>query len=196
MGTPPKPQGGKPHRPKKGYSMLKRLISWLARPAATPEIAALYRTCIAQARLPVFYDALRVPDTVDGRFDMLLLHVYLVVRRLNDTPDQAQQLFDLMFTDMDRNLREMGVSDISVAKKIKPMFQAFYGRGHVYDEALAAVDDAALAAALNRNIYGGAAPAEALAHLTNYVRAAHRAVAAQDHKAILAGQIIFPPVEI
>lgn len=176
--------------------MLKRLINWLARPAATPEIAALYRACIAQARIPAFYDALKVPDTVDGRFDMLLLHVYLVVRRLNDAPEQAQQLFDLMFVDMDRNLREMGVSDIRVAKKIKPLFQAFYGRGRVYDEALAAADDTALAAALNRNIYGGAAAAEALARLTNYVRAAHRAVAAQDVKTVQAGQIAFPSIDI
>lgn len=175
--------------------MLQRLKNWLTRPLAAPEIDALYRACIAQARQPAFYDALKVPDTVDGRFDLLLLHVYMVVARLRAAPDKAQQLFDLMFADMDRNLREMGVSDMSIGKKIKPLLEAFYGRGQAYDAAFAAPDDAALRAALGRNLFAGAEAGEALSCLTNYARAAHRAVAGQDMSALLAGRIDFPPLD-
>ena len=97
---------------------------------------------------------------------------------------------------MDKNLREMGVSDISIAKKMKPMLAGFYGRAKAYENALAG-DDNALADALRRNIYGKSAAApEDLQNLTPYVRRTHTALAAQNTDDILAGHMIFPVVGI
>lgn len=159
---------------------------------------ALYAAAIAQARQPAFYAEWGVPDTLDGRFDLLVLHVHLLCRRLAQDEAQplgsevAQKLFDAMFTDMDRNLREMGVGDPSIPRKIKAMIQAFYGRRKVYDAALAA-DDAALTAAVARNIFNAeAAPcAHALAAYARRVAAALDRTAADD---IVAGRFAFPPV--
>ncbi|WP_374466727.1 ubiquinol-cytochrome C chaperone family protein, partial [Ferrovibrio sp.] len=92
---------------------------------------ALYRAIVAQSRQAGFYREHGVPDSLDGRFDMIVLHSFLVMRRLRRIGAAAeplsQQLFDLMFADMDSNLREIGVGDLSVGKKVKAMAQAFYG---------------------------------------------------------------------
>jgi cytochrome b pre-mRNA-processing protein 3 len=174
--------------------MLRRFMNLLLRPVASPSIAELYRACVAQARQPVFYAEWHVPDTIDGRFDLLLLHVLLVILRVKDHGEQTQQLFDLLFSDMDKNLREMGVSDIGIPHKMKPMLAAFYGRADSYEKALSAADDT-LADALGRNVYGKAAPSpEDLKHLTDYVRQAHTALAQQESDTILSGQITFPLV--
>src|SRR6202042_1273633 len=100
-----------------------------------------YNICVAQARSPEFYSVLGVPDTVDGRFDLLVLHVALVMRKLGPEADIKQQLFDLMFADMDQSLREMGVGDMSIGKRIKPMIAAFYGRAQAYERALVEGDE-------------------------------------------------------
>ena len=113
----------------------------------------LYVAAVAQARQPLFYVEYGVPDTVDGRFDLIILHVYLFLRQLNQlalpedgsaesvqAAQRAQSLFDIMFSDMDRSLREMGVSDISIGKQVKHMVKAFYGRAVAYDEGLAGPD--------------------------------------------------------
>lgn len=147
--------------------LLQRLYHFFARPVADPAIDGLYRACIAQARKPEFYHIFGIPDTVDGRFDLLLLHVFLVMQRL-DKPEARQQLFDLMFADMDLSLREMGVGDVSIGKKMKPMLAAFYGRSQAYQQALAGVVD--LPATLQRNLYGKVeATSENLRQLTAYV---------------------------
>jgi cytochrome b pre-mRNA-processing protein 3 len=172
--------------------MLNRLMKYLVRPIASPAIESLYRTCVAQARHPVFYMARHVPDSVDGRFDLLILHVLLVIDRLKPHTQETQQLFDILFADMDKNLREMGVSDVSIAKKMKPMMAAFYGRAKAYEEALAGSDEP-LAEALRRNIYGKTAPtSEDVQGLTRYVRRAYAALAAQKTENILAGHLTFP----
>jgi cytochrome b pre-mRNA-processing protein 3 len=172
--------------------MLNSLKKMFLRPIASPAIAEIYRGCVAQARQPVFYTDAHVPDSVDGRFDLLILHVLLVIDRLIDHPDETQQLFDILFADMDKNLREMGVSDVSIAKKMKPMLAAFYGRAKAYEDAMK-LDDASLADALRKNIYGKATPSDDdVTRLTAYVRAAHQALAAQDTQALLNGTISFP----
>ena len=146
---------------------------------------------MAQARRPVFYADLEVPDTVDGRFDLLILHVLLVIQRLYGHINETQQLFDILFADMDKNLRQMGVSDISIAKKMKPMLAAFYGRAKIYEQALAG-DDQTLSEALLRNIYGALTPQPTnVQRLTIYVRNAHRDLAAQKTEDILAGRVQF-----
>jgi cytochrome b pre-mRNA-processing protein 3 len=173
--------------------LLQRLHKLLA-PPADPTIVALYNACVAQARQPEFYRAFGVPDTIDGRFDLLLLHAFLVMRRLGDEAEAKQALFDLMFADMDRSLREMGVGDMSVGKKMRPMIAAFYGRAKAYDNGLAG-DDGALAEALRRNLYGKtAAEPEKTGLLTAYVRRAAEALDRQPLATIFAGKPLFPVI--
>ncbi len=121
-------------------------------------VEALYGATMAQARSPEFFRDLAVPDTLDGRFDVLALHMVLLLRRLKadreTTRALAQELFDLMFADMDRTLREMGVGDYSIGRRVKQMISAFYGRVQAYEEGLDG-PAGALEAALGRNIYRG-----------------------------------------
>jgi cytochrome b pre-mRNA-processing protein 3 len=174
-------------------ALLKRLQKLLA-PPADAATAALYHACVNQARRPEFYQSFGVPDTLDGRFDLLLLHAFLIMRRLGSEPEAKQTLFDLMFADMDRSLREMGVGDMSVGKKMRPMISAFYGRAKAYDASIAANDDA-LAETLQRNLYGNAAvKPEKTQALAAYVRRAAEALDKQPTAAILAGKVIFPAV--
>ena len=112
----------------------------------------LYAVMVEQARLPVFYTQHGVPDTLDGRFDCLSLHMSLLVRRLGKT-DLSQALVDLMFADMDMNLRESGVSDISLGRKVRKLAEAFYGRLNAYAQALDAQDRSAMTQAILRNLY-------------------------------------------
>jgi cytochrome b pre-mRNA-processing protein 3 len=141
----------------------------------------LYGQLVDQARAPMFYAAYGVPDSLDGRYEMLALHAFMVLRRLkrDDGPAGrlAQALFDAMFADMDRSLREIGVSDLAVGKRVKEMARGLYGRIAAYEGGLAdGVTPAgdALAGALARNVYGTVAPppAAALVALARYVRLA------------------------
>ena len=165
-----------------------------------PTIAALYGAIVAQARRPAFYLAFGAPDTAEGRFDMLVLHLALFCRRLGTADAAAQALsqgvFDMFCADMDRNLREMGVGDLSVPKKMQKLGEAFYGRLSVYDRALAADDDDALAAALAKNVIGNvigeAAPSGRARRLAAYVRAAARELDATDAVALRDGKLSFP----
>jgi len=173
-------------------ALLRRLYHYLSQPAADPAADMLYRAAIAQARRVEFYRDLAVPDTIDGRFDMLLLHVVLVMRRLQDRPEVRQALFDLMFADMDRNLREMGVGDMSIGKKIRPMISAFYGRAQAYEKALHESDDV-LKATLGRNLYAGKpVEAEILRRVTAQVRKTVAALDAQPIEGLAEGLIEFP----
>lgn len=128
----------------------------------------LYAESVRAARDPYFYETLGVPDTLDGRFDLVGLYASMVIRRLRILPPKgprvAQAVFDAMFSDMDINLREMGVGDMSVAKKVRAMWEAFHGRAAAYEAPLAAQDADALTAALVRNVWRGeAAPRAAVA---------------------------------
>ena len=127
------------------------------RAPARSTIEAIYGMIVTQAREPLFYRDLGVPDTVNGRFDLLLLHLWLVLRRLKSTEAAAelsQALFDHFCTDMDDNLREMGVGDLTVPKRMQAFGEAFYGRTAAYDLALTDSDEA-LAQALCKNILNG-----------------------------------------
>jgi cytochrome b pre-mRNA-processing protein 3 len=122
---------------------------------------ALYTQAVQAARDPYFYAELGVPDTMDGRFDMIGLHVCLLIERLKTEappgPALAQAVFDAMFSDMDHTLRELGVGDMSVGRKVKAMWEALHGRSQAYRAALEANDRASLAASLARNVWRGAA---------------------------------------
>lgn len=120
-------------------------------------IGTIYGMIVARAREPGFYEVFGVPDTVDGRFDLLVLHLWMVLRRLGpaSNPNRlAQRLFDHFCSDMDANLREMGVGDLTVPKRMQAFGEAFYGRSAAYDRALAEGLEP-LAQALDKNIYNG-----------------------------------------
>jgi cytochrome b pre-mRNA-processing protein 3 len=136
---------------------MQSLLKLFRKDPAKVQAAALYVALLERAREPFLYGAQGVPDTVDGRFDMIVLHAALVMRHLREQGEAgqhlAQALFGRLFDDMDAALREMGIGDLSVGKKIKAMAEAFYGRAAAYDAALKAGDEAALQEALWRNLF-------------------------------------------
>jgi cytochrome b pre-mRNA-processing protein 3 len=159
-------------------------------------IGVLYGAIVAQARAPVFYGAdYGVPDTVEGRFDLLVLHVALFYRRAREEGEAlrevGQGVFDRFCRDMDHNLREIGISDTTLAKKMQKIGEAFYGRAAAYDKALSTADDAALAAALERNVFG-THMAPAAARLASYVRTAAEGLSRQPAAGIKGGAVRFP----
>ncbi len=111
------------------------------------EALSIYAGCLEQVRKPIFYEDMGVPDTMDGRFDLLLLHVFIATHGRD--PDLGQALFDVMFHDMDQMLREIGIGDMGVPKHMKRMMKGFNGRMQAY---AGAGDD--LSAAIERNVYG------------------------------------------
>lgn len=150
-----------------------------------------YEAIVAAARHPGFYARWGVADTLDGRFDMIALHTYLVLDRLKGLEPQFRQaLVDEFFRDMDRSLRELGVGDLSVAKKVRKMAEVFYGRVTAYDTALAGDADA-LVAAVTRNVFPDEPAAAGAGPLAAYLQAQRRHLAQQDAAAIALGQISF-----
>ena len=135
-----------------------------------------------------------MPDTLDGRFDLVGLHACLLIRRLRTLPAPgqavAQALFDAMFSDMDINLRELGVGDMTVARNVRAMWEAFHGRATAYEAAIDDPDPAALQMALARNVWrGGEAPGAA--QLANYTRTQLAALQAAPAAELLAGHFRF-----
>jgi cytochrome b pre-mRNA-processing protein 3 len=159
-----------------------------------------YTAIVEQARKPAFFLDGEVPDTVDGRFELIALHVFLALNRLKAdraaTADFAQELFDAMFADLDRGLREMGASDIGVGRHVKEMAKGFYGRVVAYEEGLAA-GEAGLGEALLRNLYGTVKPSAAsVARLARYVIRQAQLLAGEPLDSLLAGKIKFDPLDI
>lgn len=158
-------------------------------------IKALYGAIVAQARLPVFYRDYGVPDTVNGRFDMIVLHLALLLDHMEAGSEslrtQGQAVFDLFCREMDGHFREIGISDLKVPKEMKQVGQAFYGRRSVYREALATPDNRALAEAITRNIYTEETDAKAGAErLAAYVRTAAQSLSRQND--LENGQLTWP----
>jgi cytochrome b pre-mRNA-processing protein 3 len=166
------------------------------RDARPDTISSLYGMIVAQARYPGFYRDYAVPDTVNGRFDLIVLHLALVLSRLAQEPTMqslGQGVFDRFCQDMDHNLREMGIADLKVPKEMRRMGEAFYGRSQAYRGALSADDDGPLVKALQRNIYSGSPVATTAApRLAAYMREALRDLAAQDSASLAAGALHFP----
>jgi cytochrome b pre-mRNA-processing protein 3 len=150
-------------------------------------IAALYGMIVAQAREPAFYRAYGVPDTVEGRLDMIVLHLVLLLRALAQGPagsgapadkGLSQEVFDHFCQDIDGNLREMGIGDLAVPKHMQRVGEAFYGRAKAYESALDEDDVAALEVAVARNVFGTSEPAAGARRLATYmVEARHRLAA-------------------
>jgi cytochrome b pre-mRNA-processing protein 3 len=174
------------------------LAKFWRRPQA-PTIGAVYGMIVAQARAPAFYRALGVPDTIQGRFDLLVLHLVLTMHRMGGAADpgraRSQELFDRFCRDLDDNLREMGIGDLAVPKEMRRLGEAFYGRQSAYLAALAAGDDGALENALARNIFGTSVVTDRTRRMAAYVHAAVRELEAQGEAALLRGEIAFPDPE-
>ena len=161
--------------------------------APSGTIEAIYGMIVTQAREPLFYRDLGVPDTVNGRFDLVLLHLWLVLRRLKSVGSGtalSQALFDHFCTDMDDNLREMGVGDQSVPKRMREFGEAFYGRTAAYDMALTEGREA-LAGAICKNVLNGE-QMEKARELAAYAEAAMAHLAQLDEATLLGGTGRFP----
>lgn len=170
-----------------------------------PNIRDLYGAIVAQARKPAFYTGYGVPDTVEGRFDLIVLHLVLMLAHIGASGGQGrdaeraigQKLFDEFCRDLDDNLREMGVGDLTVPKRMRGFGEAFYGRQTAYLAALAAPDRRELENALARNIFSETKAGQGPARLAAYVRAVLSQFQAQNgfEAALARGEVIFPAPE-
>ncbi len=159
----------------------------------------LYASAVAQARMPAFYAWAGIPDTLDGRFEMLVLHVYLLLRRLKAAGEDAaalrQTLVDAMAADFDANLRELGAGDLGVGRRVTGMVGAFLGRVAAYDIGLEGSNDV-LREAIERNAFGTVPPPPLGARrIADYVRQSAAGLAAQPSAALMAGQVEWMPIE-
>ncbi|MBI1239338.1 MAG: ubiquinol-cytochrome C chaperone [Alphaproteobacteria bacterium] len=176
--------------------LLRTALAAFGRP--TPEIAAaerVHQMLSAAARRPEFYLAGEVPDTIDGRFDLLALHAVLAFRRLTALGPEgtrlAQRTCDLMFAAFDDAVRSLGVGDMGVPHKVRAMATAYGGRAEAYNAALDTGDRAALEAALARNLYRGKDSA-AVPAIASYVETAGEALAQCSLADFEAGKALFP----
>ena len=159
----------------------------------------LFESVVKQSRNPVFYTDLQVSDTVDGRFDMVTLHAYLILRRLKAEGDPSaalgQQFFDVMFDNFDENLRELGVGDIGIGRRIKKMASAFFGRVKAYDEALESMENDNLKTALHRNLYKDVDAEDlAVSKMAAYIRWQDKELSKQESSRLYAGEAEFSPL--
>lgn len=168
-------------------------------PHADPAKRA-YAQILQHIRAPIFYTTYGVPDSFDGRFDLLLIHLFLVINRLANEGEQArefnQALFDVTFADMDQTLREMGIGDMGVPKHQRRMMKGFNGRMHAYDEALRQ-GEGAFAIALRRNLYGTIEDTEVpdIQKIMRYIRESMAVMAQKPVSGILNGEVAFAPQE-
>jgi len=170
--------------------MLKRLFKPKAAYAAGQ---ALYAATVAQARSPALYLDLRVPDTPEGRFELYSLHVYLVLARLKAqgaaAAETSQVLFDTYLSGLDHGLRELGVGDLSVGKRMRKLGEAFYGRIRSYETALGQLPDrSALEALVARTVYAGA-PDARTGLMADYLLRQRAALADQPVASLCEGRI-------
>jgi cytochrome b pre-mRNA-processing protein 3 len=157
---------------------------------------ALYAEIVAAARQPHFYSDWDAPDTPLGRFEMLALHMFLFQHRLHNeagaSREIAQILIDDFFADVEHSLRDLGIGDMGVPKRMKKLGRMFYGRTASYADALERGDRAALAEALRRNILPGSEAWPQADLLAGYVMRADKMLSEQSSEAILAGTVRFP----
>ena len=158
-------------------------------------VLRLYHAVASQSRRPEFYLEAGVPDTVDGRFDLILLNAFLVMHGLRRSPEKTdefqQALFDEIFAHMDQSLREMGVGDARLGRQVKAMAEAFYGRVTAYEEGLAG-GAGVLEDALRRNLYGTIdVSGTSVASMADYVRRQAGAMDSEMLRKVMVGQIEF-----
>jgi cytochrome b pre-mRNA-processing protein 3 len=157
----------------------------------------LYESVVERARQPLFYTEFAVSDSIEGRFELYSLHVILLLHRLKgqgaQAADTAQVLFDTFISQLDHALREIGVGDLSVAKKMRKLGEAFYGRAKAYQEALEANDRTALAALIGRTVYEGEKDVAA-DRLADYVQRSAALLATIGLDDVLAAKLVWPDI--
>ena len=172
--------------------MLSALKQLFSPPLVKQQAFDAYGQIVAQSRREVFYKDWQVEDTLDGRFDVIVLHLFLVISRCEqeagpETESFIRHLSETFFSDMDRSLREMGASDTGVGIRVKKMAEAFYGRLRAYGDSIG--DGLALSEALKRNTYREkAVDADALAA---YMQRNRAKLQQQSLAAIMQGNIVF-----
>jgi len=175
------------------------MFKWLHARRQKHDVATeIYNGLVAHARHPAFYLSYGVPDTMLGRFEMICLHSYLLFRRLGKTDDAGRELsqavHDLMFGDFDRTLREQGIGDMGIGKRVKKLAKNLYGRIAAYEAGLAG-EKAELADALQRNLYGSVTPSdEEVEAMIVYIKDAIEGLDAQQTTDIMSGRVDFPEV--
>jgi cytochrome b pre-mRNA-processing protein 3 len=166
-----------------------------ARPRHETAVRALYEAIVAAARHPHLYAAYGVPDTIDGRYDMIILHAILVLDRLKSAGEEgnahSQRLTEYLFSDMDRSLREMGVGDLSVGKKVRRMAEVLFGRARAYSEGLEKQSREALAVALACNVFPDEKEPPGAGRLADYTLATRKHLRQTATESILAGRLDF-----
>ena len=176
---------------------LKRLFQPSAQNVAARQ---LYIATVNQARSVAFYEQWSVPDTVTGRFDMISLHAYIVMRRLMNGPSAkafSEAYCGMIFTDMDRSLREMGVGDVGVSKRIKVMAEAFYGRASAYANGMREQDNSILINALKRNLYRSSeASDQQILEVSFYMRDQVDYLKSQELCNLSQGEVLFIPAKL
>jgi len=153
---------------------------------------ALYEAATRQARQPAFYAELSVPDTVEGRFELYTLHVVLLIHRLRgiegETARVSQALFDAYIQALDDALREMGVGDLAVAKKMRKLGEAFYGRAKAYQTEMEG-----LAALIERTVYADV-DQPSTDRLVGYVQRSVAALASTSVEDVVAARLNWPEI--
>ncbi len=145
--------------------ILAKIADFFSPSEEKKQAAELYLACVERSRNSFFYEQGGVPDTLDGRFDVIVLHIFLELQKIRQNKDKHQKtsleraLVENFFADMDRNLREIGISDTGMTYRMKDIASAFYGRLHAYSESFA--DKNALKEVLKRNLYGSNTPDDA-----------------------------------
>jgi cytochrome b pre-mRNA-processing protein 3 len=154
---------------------------------------------VTQARQPAFYADLGIPDTPTGRYELVVLHLFLIVRRLREAPGQGGELpralVEAFVEDMDDSLRELGTGDLAVPRKVRRAAAGLYERSQAYMQAFAGAGEEELSGALARHL-AAQSDARQLAALAGYVRAAIALLDGQDLTRLLDGVVAFPPVGI
>lgn len=178
------------------YHLLKRKKSY------NSVVENIYAAIIKQSRQPVFFERYDVLDTTQGRYEILMVHLFLVIERLRrekneHAPHISQLLFDFAFADLDQNLRQIGVGDLSVPKQVKAMAQGFYGRSVVYLDALEKGDDRQLKDALKRNLFAQNEDVSeaSLDFFVEYIKHQSEALAQNSFDRMLLGHVDFAPIE-
>lgn len=172
-----------------------KIFDFFKRRRPSEKAVAVYERIVAQARQPAFYRDLGVPDTVDGRFDMIILHLILLFHRFRTESEAirefGQEVFDVFCTDMDRSIREMGAADVVVPKRIKKMMHAFYGRLDRYVAAIDARDLDALQEGIRLNVFADAEDDIHPDRVADYALQSADLLKAQSVEALIEGMLKF-----
>lgn len=170
--------------------MLATLKQFFSPASFQQEAFLAYKSLVDKSRAPFLYLDCQIEDTFDGRFDAIILHVFLFMQRVENEPELlefSRSVQEAFFSDMDRSMREMGASDTGIGKRIKKMAVAFFGRMQAYRHA--GNDETALKEALKRNLYRGREVSDTtLAKLMDYLKATKITFAAVSSEALLAGK--------